>query len=57
MNEINTAVNVLFKVIFIGCAAVTGGMAILSAFFGVGDMFCLFLVFFLFFAMMSRVTI
>jgi hypothetical protein len=57
MNEINTAVNAIFKFLFLFASALMGGMTILSAFVGMTDLFILFLVFFLVFALLSMVKV
>jgi hypothetical protein len=57
MNEINTAVNAIFKFLFLFASALMGGMMILSAFVGMGDLFVMFLVLFLIFALLSMVKV
>ena len=57
MNEINTAVNAIFKFVFLCCAALMGGMTILSAFVGMADLFTMFGILFGVFALLSMVKI
>jgi hypothetical protein len=53
----NEAVNAIFKFLFLFAAALMGGMTILSAFVGMGDLFIMFGVLFAIFALLSMVKV